>query len=89
MKSRKYLMSDIGIPSRGKRSVRPALQCLSRYTLLAWLYVAIVAVLRPDALSRPVVFIGGPLRLDTFGEVCFPMSVVTYLAQALLESRKW
>ena len=89
MKSRKYPGRDIGIPDLGKRSVRPALQCLSRYALLAWLYVAIVAVLRPDALSRPVAYIGGPLRLDTFGEVCFPVSVVAYLAQAVLESRQW
>ena len=73
----------------GKLSVRPALQCLSRYALLAWLYVAIVAALRPVALSRPVVHIGCPLRLDTFGEVCFPVAVVAYLAQAALGSRQW
>jgi len=89
MKCGKYLSRGIGLQSRGKRSVRPALQCLSRYALLAWLYVAIVAALRPDALSRPVVDIGCPLRLDTFGEVCFPVSVVAYLAQAVLENRQW
>ena len=89
MKRGKYLERGIGPQDRGKRSVRPALQCLSRYALLAWLYVAIVAALRPDALSRPVVHIGGPLRLDTLGEVCFPMSVVAYVAQAVLGSRQW
>jgi hypothetical protein len=89
MKRREYLGRGIGLLNGGKRCVRPALQCLSRYALLAWLYVAIVAALRPDTLSRPVVHIGYPVRLDTFGEVCFPVSVVAYLAQAVLGSMQW
>jgi hypothetical protein len=89
MRRGKYFERGIGLRNRGKRSVRSALQCLSRYALLAWLYVAIVAALRPDDLSRPIVHVGGPLRLDTFGEVCFPVSVAAYLAQAVLGSRQW
>ena len=80
---------DISLRRYGKRVIRSALQCLSRYALLAWAYVAIVAALRPDALIRPVVHIGGPLRLDTFGEACFPVSLAAYIAQAVLEAARW
>jgi hypothetical protein len=89
MKCGKYLERSIGFQNRGKRSVRPALQCLSRYALLAWLYVAIVAALRLGVLCRPVVHVGGSLRPGTLGEVCFPMSVAAYVAQAVLGSRQW
>jgi hypothetical protein len=65
------------------------LQCLSRYTLLAWVYAAVVAAIRPDFLSHHVINVGFGVRLDTLCEVCFLTSICSYVSFTVLRARQW
>ena len=52
---------------------RPAAETLMVAGLLGWVYVALVAVLRPHALAQPIAAVL-PLRRDTFGALSLTMS---------------
>jgi hypothetical protein len=52
---------------------RPAAETLMVAGLLGWVYVALVAVLRPDALSSPITAVL-PMRRDTFGALGLTLS---------------
>src|SRR3954454_19136073 len=52
---------------------RPAAETLMGAGLLGWGYVALVAVLHPDVLSRPITAVL-PMRRDTFGALSMTLS---------------
>jgi hypothetical protein len=52
---------------------RPAAETVMVAGLLGWAYVALIAVLRPDALSEPVTAVL-PMRRDTFGALSLALS---------------
>jgi hypothetical protein len=64
------------------------LRTVSLFTFLGWVYVAAVAVVHPERLPDPIVhWLSGP-RHDTFGAVCFVVSVVTFVGYWLLTERR-
>ena len=75
--------------SSATRRVRTAvLRTVCLYSFFGWLYVAAIAVARPDWLPAPITsWLGGPRR-DTFGTLCFAISVVTFVALELDRSRR-
>lgn len=89
MKRGKYLEGGSGLQSRGKRKARPARQYPNSHASLPWPRVAMAGAFRPYALNWPVVHIGRSLQVGTFGEACFPVVVVAYLAQAVLREWQW
>ncbi|GAA1961515.1 hypothetical protein GCM10009838_17640 [Catenulispora subtropica] len=52
---------------------RPAAETAMVAGLLGWVYVALIAVLRPGVLSEPITAVL-PLRRDTFGALCLALS---------------
>ncbi|WP_330455743.1 hypothetical protein OIB37_01995 [Streptomyces sp. NBC_00820] len=58
------------------------------YGLLGWLYVAVVAAIRPDDLAGPVSALV-PVRRDTCGAVCFAVSATAALALQTATGTWW
>lgn len=56
-----------------RTTIRPAAETLMVAGLLAWAYVALIAVLRPDALAVHIAAVL-PLRRDTFGALSLTAS---------------
>jgi hypothetical protein len=53
------------------------------YGLAGWAYVAAVALARPQTLSWQLTHLARWPRTDTFGEVCFVVSFVAFIAYRL------
>jgi hypothetical protein len=58
---------------------RPAAETLMVAGLLGWAYSALVAVLRPDALSQPITAVL-PMRRDSFGALAMALSLACAFA---------
>ncbi|MGO9879915.1 MAG: hypothetical protein ACLPSM_11265 [Acidimicrobiales bacterium] len=65
--------------SPGQRVLTAILQTLCFYLFTGWVYVAIIAVFRPDSLAVPLWHDVSWLRRDTFGAIAFAGSFVCYV----------
>lgn len=60
------------------RAVTALLEMLALYGIMGWLYVAVLAAVRPHDLARALTH-WLPVRCDTFGTLCFAVSALAYL----------
>jgi hypothetical protein len=65
--------------SGGHRLLTAILQTLCVYLFAGWVYVAIIAIFRPESLGAPLWHDVLWLRRDTFGAVAFAGSFVCYV----------
>ncbi len=61
------------------RFVNIILLAIAVYGMAAWVYVAAVAVARPDTLAWPLTHFAGWPRTDTFGEISFAASFLAFM----------
>lgn len=54
------------------------------YAFAAWVYVALVALILPDTLPLQLTHLWKHPRTDTFGEVSFVVSLLSYFSYGLL-----
>lgn len=64
-----------------------AARTLALYGFAGWVYIALAALLRPDTLRLQLTHFTTFPHEDTFGEICFVASFVSYFAYSLLISR--
>ena len=61
---------------------------LAVYGFAGWVYIAIVALVEPDTLPLRLTHFASYPREDTFGEVCFVISLVSFFVYNLLRSSR-
>jgi hypothetical protein len=61
---------------------------LTVYGFAGWVYIAVVALVEPDTLSWQLTHFAPYPREDTFGEVCFVISLVSFFIYSLLRSSR-
>ena len=79
-------------PGPGDRRVRRVVNTLalaiSLYSLFGWIYVAAVSLATPQTLPLQLTHLASWPRTDTFGEACFVVSFLAFIAYRLTgESR--
>jgi len=57
---------------------------LALYGFAGWVYIALVALVQPQTLSWQLTHLAKFPREDTFGEVCFVLSAVSFFIYYLL-----
>jgi hypothetical protein len=60
------------------RAGTAVLEMLALYGIMGWLYVAVMATVRPQDLTHTLTH-WLPVRCDTFGTLCFAISALAYL----------
>jgi hypothetical protein len=70
-----------------ERVLSAILQTVTFYLFAGWVYVALFAVFRPDALSTPIWHQTPWLRRDTFGAAAFAGSLCCYVLLQFLKQR--
>ena len=58
------------------------------FGLLGWIYIAGNAWFHPETLSLPLTHLVPWPREDTFGTVCFGVSIISFLVWNLINDRK-
>jgi hypothetical protein len=67
-----------------RRIALEASRTLALYGFAGWLYIVVVALVEPNTLSMQLThFVKFP-REDTFGEICFAVSIVSFFVYSLL-----
>jgi hypothetical protein len=61
-------------------------QTLTVYGLLGWLYIVVVALVEPNTLGMRLTHFAPYPHEDTFGEICFAISLLSFFAYSLLRS---
>ena len=56
--------------------------------LLGWLYIVAVALVHPDTLGLPLTHLAPWPREDTFGEVSFAVSSISFFIWNLVKDNK-
>jgi hypothetical protein len=59
---------------------------LALYGFAGWMYIALVALVHPRTLSLQLTHIAKFPHEDTFGEICFAVSMVSFFIYNLLRS---
>jgi hypothetical protein len=59
---------------------------LALYGFAGWVYIAVVALVEPDTLGMRLTHFAPYPHEDTFGEICFAVSIVSYFIYSLLRS---
>ena len=72
-----------------QRMAECALGVVAVYTFIAWVYVALCALVAPETLHLPLVHLFAWPHEDTFGITCFALSFVSALGWQLLRARRW
>ena len=70
-----------------RRVVNAMALAVALYGFAGWAYVAAVALARPNTLSWQLTHLARWPRTDTFGEVCFVVSFVAFIAYRLTRDR--
>lgn len=70
----------------GRRIALSASRTLALYGFAGWVYVAVAALVQPNTLSLRLTHFAKFPREDTFGEVCFAVSVVSFFIYNLLRT---
>ncbi len=71
-----------------QRMTESALGVIAVYTFVAWVYVALCALVAPETLPLPLTHLSAWPREDNFGGTCFAVSFVTALGWQLLRARR-
>ena len=66
------------IPGHVMRIIRSLSLTLFIFGLLGWLYLILMLVVYPDTLSMPLTHLLPYPREDTFGMICFAISMVSF-----------
>lgn len=69
-----------------RRIVLVASLTLTLYGFAGWIYIALCALVQPDTLGLQLTHFAKFPREDTFGEVCFVVSIVSFFVYKLLRS---
>jgi len=69
-----------------RRIALVATRTLALYCFVAWVYIAILALVEPYSLGMGLTHFSRFPREDTFGEVCFAISFVSFFAYNMLRS---
>jgi hypothetical protein len=59
---------------------------LAVYSFAGWVYIALVALVHPRTLGLQLTHFAKYPHEDTFGELCFAISVVSFFVYRLLRS---
>ncbi len=68
------------------RTVTALLEMLALYGIMGWLYVAVLATVRPHDLAHALTH-WLPVRCDSFGALCFAVSALAYLLLSVWTGR--
>lgn len=71
-----------------QRMAESTLGVVAVYTFVAWVYVAMCALVHPQTLPLRLTHLLAWPREDTFGVICFALSFVSALGWQLLRARR-
>lgn len=80
--------SHTGSCLKVRRLVVAALRTVCVYLFAGWVYIALIAVIRPDSLNTPLWHQVTWLRRDTFGVIAFAVSCACYFVLQVLRIRE-
>jgi hypothetical protein len=69
-----------------RRIALVATRTLALYGFAGWVYIVVVALVEPDTLGMRLTHFAPFPREDTFGELCFAVSLISYFAYYMLRS---
>jgi hypothetical protein len=69
-----------------RRIALGASRTLALYGFAGWVYIVVVALVEPNTLGLQLTHFAKFPHEDTFGEVCFAVSVVSFFVYDLLSS---
>lgn len=69
-----------------RRIALGASRTLALYGFAGWVYIVLMALVEPNTLSMQLTHFAKFPREDTFGEICFVVSVVSFFVYTLLRS---
>jgi hypothetical protein len=69
-----------------RRIALGASRTLALYSFAGWVYIALVALVHPYTLGLQLTHFAKFPHEDTFGELCFAVSVVSFFIYTLLRS---
>jgi hypothetical protein len=69
-----------------RRIALGASRTLALYSFAGWVYIALVALVHPYTLRLQLTHFAKFPHEDTFGELCFAVSVVSFFIYTLLRS---
>lgn len=72
-----------------QRMAESALRVIAVYTFVAWVYVALCALVTPETLQLRLTHLFAWPHEDTFGVMCFALSFVSALGWQLLRARRF
>jgi hypothetical protein len=72
----------------GRKIALEASRTLALYAFAGWVYIALVALVHPYTLPLQLTHLAKFPREDTFGEVCFVVSAVSFFSYNLLRPSK-
>lgn len=71
-----------------RRLIVEATRALALYGFLGWLYIAVVALVRPDTLGWQLTHLASFPHEDTFGEASFVVSLISFFFFNLLRDQR-
>jgi hypothetical protein len=71
-----------------RRFVVEVTRALALYGFIGWLYIAVVALVRPDTLGWQLTHFASFPHEDTFGEVSFVVSLISFFLFNLLRDQR-
>jgi hypothetical protein len=75
--------------SRMKRRIAlEASRTMALYGFAGWVYIALVALIHPDTLGLQLTHFARFPHEDTFGEVCFVISLISFFIYGMLRPPK-
>jgi hypothetical protein len=70
----------------GRRTALAVSKTLAIYGFAGWVYIALTALVRPDTLRLQLTHFTTFPHDDTFGEICFVVSALSFFVYTLLRS---
>ena len=71
-----------------RRTTIALTRTLALYGFAGWIYIALVALIHPWTLGQQLTHFASFPHEDTFGEVSFVISLVSFFVYALLQSEE-
>ena len=66
-----------------RRALNAVALAVAIYTFAGWVYVAAVSLVAPETLPLQLTHLASWPRTDTFGELCFVVSFLAFVAYRL------
>jgi hypothetical protein len=70
----------------GRKTALAVTKTLAVYGFAGWVYIALAALIRPDTLRLQLTHFATFPHEDTFGEICFVVSALSFFVYTLLRS---